>query len=192
MEADWEFDLGGDAPVMDARWAGFVDLRREPERARELAEVKHFPALAAALMRLNGAGSPVWTSKCDFWPAMEAEEFDADEVDAPPGLATHAVGCYIDLLANSDQQLAVPEMAAESCEGLCGRLRAVALRCCRVDLVVRLAAMEKNRTHLGITAYFTACGPDGKIAGETLEACLGAFADTLCGDSTLQLRSTGE
>ena len=37
MEADWEFEVGGDAPVIEARWPGFVDLRRNPERAMEFA-----------------------------------------------------------------------------------------------------------------------------------------------------------
>ena len=35
MEADWEFEVGGDAPVIDACWPGFVDLRRIPGAARE-------------------------------------------------------------------------------------------------------------------------------------------------------------
>jgi hypothetical protein len=30
MEADWEFEVGGDAPVIDALWPGFVDLRLSP------------------------------------------------------------------------------------------------------------------------------------------------------------------
>jgi len=38
MEADWEFEVGPDtaglaAPVIDACWPGFVDLRHNPERA---------------------------------------------------------------------------------------------------------------------------------------------------------------
>ena len=31
MEADWEFEVGGDAPVIEALWAGFVDLRSQPD-----------------------------------------------------------------------------------------------------------------------------------------------------------------
>jgi hypothetical protein len=71
MEADWEFEVGGDAtvpeaPIIDACWSGFVDLQSAPERARLLPEASQFPALADALVKLNGVGSPVWTSKCDF------------------------------------------------------------------------------------------------------------------------------
>ena len=38
MEADWEFEVGGDAPVIEACWEGFIDLRKTPERARQLPE----------------------------------------------------------------------------------------------------------------------------------------------------------
>ena len=40
MEADWEIEIGGDAPVIEAHWFGFVDLRIEPSRANELPETR--------------------------------------------------------------------------------------------------------------------------------------------------------
>jgi hypothetical protein len=109
MEADWEFELGADAagqaaPVIDAAWPGWVDLRRSPELARQLPEAAAFPALAEALIRLNSAASPVWSAKCDYWSSLEAGEFDPDELDAPPGCTSHATGCYIDLLPVSEGQ----------------------------------------------------------------------------------------
>src|SRR5580658_1022540 len=99
MEADWEFEVGGDGPVIEACWAGFVDLRRMPERACDLPESALLPGLAMVLQRLNSEASPFWTSKCDFWPMLEAGEFAPDELDAPPGCAAHAMSCYIDLLS---------------------------------------------------------------------------------------------
>jgi hypothetical protein len=53
MEADWEFEVGPDAaglaaPVIDALWPGFVDLRRAPELAWHLPEAAQLPALAEA------------------------------------------------------------------------------------------------------------------------------------------------
>ena len=124
---------------IEAHWPGFVDLRSSPERAWQLPEAAQLPALAEALAKLNAAASPVWTSKCDFWPRLEPDEFDPDELDAPPGCADHAMGCYIDLLPRSDRQWAQPAMAAAACKRVCGLLRAVPLRCCRVDLVIRRA-----------------------------------------------------
>ena len=179
MEADWEFEVGGDAPVIEAHWAGFVDLRGHPERAGDLSETTQFPALAEALARLNAADSPVWTSKCDFWPHLDAGEFDPDEMDVPTGCTAHAMGCFIDLLPRSDQQWALPEMAEKACKRISGLLHAVPLRCCRADLVIRRAFITPELMSLGITAYLTACGASFAEARRTLEAALAAFTDAL-------------
>jgi hypothetical protein len=191
MEADWEFEVGGEAPVIEAAWPGFVDLRRYPERALELPEAAKLPVLGEALATLNAIDSPVWTSKCDLWPVVDIDEFDADELDAPPGCAAHVMGCYIDLLPRIDRsrnnlQWETPEMAAATCKQVCGLLRAVPLRCCRVDLVVRRALLIPDELNLGITAYLTACGPSPAEATQTLGAALNTFARVLCGYSTLQ------
>jgi hypothetical protein len=184
MEADWEFELGPDAagkaaPVIDAAWAGFVDLRSEPERAWELPEAGQFSAMAEALIKLNAIDSPVWTSKCDFWPRLEEGEFDPDEMAAPPGYATHAMGCYIDLLPRDDQRWILPESAADECRNACRLLRAVLLGCCRVDLVIRRAIVAPDAECLGVTAYLTSCGETTAEAAKTLQAALmvlpGAF-----------------
>src|ERR1700691_6575250 len=184
MQADWEVEEGGDAPLIDTLWQGFVDLRVSPERVSDLPEAAQLPGLAAALLRLNSEGSPVWTSKCDFWPLLEQEEFDADELDAPSGCSTHAVSCYIDILPRADHAWSLPQPAEAACKLLCGLLSSVPLRCCRVDLIVRRALIASGRMDLGpmdlgMTAYITACGPTPAQAARTLEEALIAFADAL-------------
>jgi hypothetical protein len=193
MEADWEFEIGGDAPIIDACWPGFVDLRWRPGPVCDLRSLIHglpeamqFRGLAIALEKLNSNRSPVWTSKCDFWPALESEDFDADELDSPPGSSAYALGCYIDLLPRSDQQWIVPEMAATSCKYLCTRLHTMPLRCSRVDLIIRRALITPDVMDTGITAYFTACGPTLAEAVRTLEFALATFVDALAPYSTLQ------
>jgi hypothetical protein len=191
MEADWEFEVGGEAqvpaaPVIDALWPGFVDLRRTPELAWNLPESAELPALAEALVKLNGAVSPVWTSKCDFWPHLTSDQFDADELDAPPGCSAHAMGCYIDLLPKSARQWALPQMAAVDCKRVCGLLRPIPLRCCRVDLIIRRAFVTPDRLDLGITAYLTGCGSSSAEAARTLQTALSTFADALSGHPTLE------
>ena len=165
--------------MIEACWAGFVDLQRAPEQAMQLPESAHLPALGEALARLNAADSPVWTSKCDFWPHLEQDEFDADELDAPSGCATHATGCFIDLLPKSDQQWIQPAMAEKACKRICGLLNAVPLRCCRVDLVIRRVFITSEVMCLGITAYLTSCGESPAAAAKTLEAAVATFADAL-------------
>jgi hypothetical protein len=184
MEADWEFEVGPDAeglaaPVIEAHWAGFVDLQRHPERAEDLPETAQFPALAKALIKLNAADSPVWTSKCDYWPRLEANEFDPDELDAPSGCTAHAMGCFIDLLPKIDQQWALPDLAEKACKRICGLLNAVPLRCCRADLVIRRALITPDLMELGITAYLTSCGESPAAAARTLETALATFIDAL-------------
>ena len=191
--------MGGDAPVVDAFWPGFVDLRWAPHsacdwaaRVRSLPETTQLPGLAAALKKLNAENSPVWTSKCDFWPVLQPEDFDPDELDAPPGSFTHAAGCYIDLLPKSEQQWQLPDEIASSCKHLCMRLHDVPLSCCRADLIIRRAFIAPGMSGMGITAYITACGPTPAGAARILEAALAAFAQALCAQSTLQWEGTGE
>jgi hypothetical protein len=197
MEADWEFEVGGDAPVIDACWPGFVDLRWTARRLGHAAadlnsrlcslpEVIQLPALGAVLERLNSEDSPVWTSKCDFWPALAAEDFDADELDAPPGDCAHAMACYIDLLPRDEQQwTSVPNLEA-ACQRACIALRAEPLRSCRVDLVVRRALIPESVADMGITAYMTACGATPGAAQSVLQRALATFARVLCPHSTVQ------
>ena len=49
MEADWEVEVGGGAPVIEALWPGFVDLRSNPERSGEIDGGCEFPALGVRL-----------------------------------------------------------------------------------------------------------------------------------------------
>jgi len=186
MEADWEVELGGGAPAIEAQWPGFVDLRLHPERAWQFSEAAHLPALAEALANLNALTSPFWTSKCDLWQVVDLAEFDPDELDAPAGCSAHAIACYIDLLPKGGRQWTLPAEAAAACKRVCSLLRAVPLRCCRVDLVVRRALIAPGQKELGITAYLTACGPSSAEAAQTLEVALAAFARVLRGQSTVE------
>ena len=176
MEADWEVEIGGQAPVIHTDWAGFIDLRLAPERVRQLPETNQLPALAGTLFRLNSPSSPVWTSKCDVW---HPDTFDPDELDAPPGERNCAIACYIDLLPRGDQPWTDPMDAVAACKILCVRLRVVALRRCRVDLVVRRASIAPGPLGLGITAYFTGCGSTSADAATALASALAAFVASL-------------
>ena len=54
MEADWEIEIGGDAPVIEAIWAG-SSICVFPRRAANCSEARQLPGLAEALVRLNAA-----------------------------------------------------------------------------------------------------------------------------------------
>jgi len=191
MEADWEFEVGPNeagiaAPVIEAHWPGFVDLQRSPELAWKLEETAQFPALAAALAKLNAADSHVWTSKCDYWPHLERGEFDPDEMDAPPESAAYGMGCYIDLLPKSDQQWTFPFMVEAACKYICSLLRALPICCCRADFVIRRAFITPELMDTGITVYVTSCGESPDEAAQTLQAALAALTDAFRGHSTVE------
>jgi hypothetical protein len=176
MEADWEFEIGCDAPVIEALWIGFVDLRADPRRALDLTEARQLPGLADALTRLNAMNSPVWTCKTDFFAPGQ---IDPDEFEAEGAEGNHAVACYIDLMMSNDQQWDIPFKAELACRELCTRLRDIPLRRCRVDLVVRRAQIESDLNHLGMTAYLTACGQTESDAKSRLADCLSLFSEVI-------------
>lgn len=175
MEADWDVEIGGDAPVIDAAWSGLVDLRRYPERVDQIAETAALPALRAALVQLNAEPSPVWTSKCDVWVP---EALDADELDAPAEAAVTGLACYIDLLQRGNAWDSVAS-TVDACRRACALLRGQSLRQARIDFVVRRAVFSQHEWGYGVTAYVAACGADeqaaqGFMAG-ALEALCRAF-----------------
>jgi hypothetical protein len=153
-----------------------------------LSETIHFPALAAALEKLNAPASPIWTVKCDWWPALDlaAVGLGRHELDAAEDSVAHAAGCYIDLLPRTEAAWSAQMPAEGAARTLCGAMDRVAIDCCRIDLIVRSAFIVAGRVDLGITAYITACGPTAAQAHETLAQALAAFTDVAANDSTLK------
>jgi len=179
MQADWEVEIGGEAPIIDALWPGCIDLRAFPERVIELIELRDLPQLAEALVRLNRPGSPVWTSKCDVWTVAEIEKFDRFELDAPPDAFVLGGGCYIDLLPARVERWAAHQDAVEFCRQCRDRLRAISMRSSRVDLIVREALSAEGQSAFGITAYVSACGATESLARGQLQRALSAFVDAV-------------
>jgi len=171
MEADWEVEVGGGAPAIEALWSGgtgstgFIDLRTAPGRIGEIAEAASYPPLAALLQALNAPGSPVWTSKCDLWTP------EADEL-----------ACYVDLLPREGVVFSEWQQAATFCRECVARLEAVVpAECgpaCRVDLVIRRATAGPSEG-FGITGYLFAKATEGSGTAAALEAMMAAFADAL-------------
>ena len=195
MEADWEIEVGGGVPVIEALWPGFVDLRKHPERIAEIAEAAAFPALAGLLKALNGTDSPVWTAKCDIWEPEAAGLAGPCAVDE---LAQSALACYVDLLPRADEVFGQWKQAEAFCQEWVARLAAVWLPGCSVELIVR-QAIAGEAEGFGVTAYLSGTGRDQSAAATALAAALVAFAGAIStaaapetAVSKLQLKSTGE
>jgi hypothetical protein len=196
MEADWEVEIGSDAPIIDASWPGFVNLSQVPGRADTLPEVASLPALSNALQQLNSRESSVWTVKCDVWPLPDPGEIDPYEMECDPEIANHAWACYIDILSRASRQWADPAVAVAFCKQLCAQLHLIPLSCCRADLIVRAAiqnsealspeVLDSEVLDHGITVYLTACGRTAQSARQTLETTLRTFTNALCPASAIE------
>jgi hypothetical protein len=184
MEADWEVEVGGGAPVIEALWPGYVNLLQSPERLGEITETVAFPALGDLLLALNGTGSPLWTAKCDVWEPDEIDlgGFSPDANTQPPC----ALACYVDLLPREGKVFAQWKQAEGFCRQWVDGVAALALPGCRADLIVR-QAIAGEADGFGVTAYFSAAGADQAAATEALTAALSAFARTIPSAADLEM-----
>jgi len=173
MEADWEVEIGGGAPVIEADWPRFIDLKSDPKRLGEIEEAAAFPPLAALLLALNAAASPLWTSKCDLWEPEPA-----------------ASACYIDMLPVEGKVFAEWQQAEAFCREHVARLARIALpECgsegdsesrpdCSIALVIR-QAIAGSTEGFGITAYLSAKGMNQADAAANLASVMTAFSGAL-------------
>jgi hypothetical protein len=181
MDADWEVEIGGSAPIIEAAWPGFINLREHPERIGEIAEVNILPPLADLLLKLNATGSPLWTSKCDAW------------IPEAGGLA-----CYVDLLPRDlsifDDWRCVEALCREWVRRLSARevhqinlppgRHAIHIAAhgheseAEVTLVVR-RAITSQREGFGITAYFNTGISEKSKAETAIAATMVAFSNAV-------------
>jgi hypothetical protein len=77
MQADFSVDLGRDAPALEIPWHSndpqvrYYDLKSHPELVQQIPEAQAYPELASFLRRINAAGFPLATAKCDVWSSRE-------------------------------------------------------------------------------------------------------------------------
>jgi hypothetical protein len=177
MEADWEVEIGGDAPVIEAEWPGFIDLRLQPLRISEISEAATFSPLADLLLALNRESSQVFTSKCDAWQ---------------PDSSTSA--CYIDLLPRGGKVFREWQQGEVFCREIVARLKAAERTGriperkpdgvtesspeCSIALVIR-QAIAGHAEGFAITAYLSAKAERSNEASAALAATMAAFADAL-------------
>lgn len=172
MEADWAVEIGAELQRIEADWAGWVDLREQPQQVEILPETAGRRALREVLLLLNDQESLVFTTKCDWWELDPAEidplEFAAEREAVHAGLAS-----YVDVIARDAEIFASFERHEAWVKSATQELRAVEGRRCRADLVVRAAQFE-GRAGFGVTLYAAGCGADTGAAeaawGEALRA----------------------
>ncbi len=177
MEADWAVEIGARLPMIDADWAGFVDLRSDVGAVDSIPETAAEPVLRDALITLNAADSPVFTSKCDLW-ALTPAEIDPDEFGCgATDLLPEGFASWIDVIARDRAVFDSFEQHEAWVRRSTDRLRTAPVLHGRVDLVVRSAVAAASEG-FGITLYAAGCGVDTQAAraawGEVLRAAVAA------------------
>ncbi len=77
MQADFSVELGGDAPALEIPWRSddpglrYYDLKTHPELVLQIPEARAYPELTSFLSRINAAGFPLETAKCDVWSSSK-------------------------------------------------------------------------------------------------------------------------
>jgi len=77
MHADFSVELGRDDPALELPWNSndphvrYFDLKNHPELVDQIPEVVAHPELGSFLARINAAGFPLATAKCDAWSSSE-------------------------------------------------------------------------------------------------------------------------
>jgi hypothetical protein len=187
MEADWSVEVGPQLDGMDVDWDGCVDLRATPDAVGEIPEAARHGPLREALAALNGAESPLFTSKCDVWGLTEAE-IDPDEFGAAAGGTRAGMACYIDVLAREPGLYASFARHEAWAQAVVDRLREYPIPQGRVDLVVR-GAQAGGQEGYGITLYAAGCGCHADAAQAAWAAVLrAAVTATISEADVLPLR----
>jgi len=77
MQADFSVELGRDDAALELPWNSadgavrFYDLKNQPELLQQIPEAVAYPEMGAFLARINAAGFPLATAKCDAWQSRE-------------------------------------------------------------------------------------------------------------------------
>jgi len=170
MDVDWEVEIGGGAPVIEAHWPGLIDLRGHPERIGEVTEASAYPPLADLLVRLNSFESPVWTSKCDVWEPEPGE-----------------LAAYVDLIPRDGSVFSEWPRVEQLCRALVKGMVSLAEleSAAAITLVVRQATTEKA-DGFGITAYFSAEAGSAPPATIAVAGAMVAFSNAIRGAAPLE------
>ena len=98
MHADYSVELGKDDPALELPWSSgdaatrYYDVKQHPDLVLQIPEAGSSPELCAFLTRINAAGFPLQTAKCDHWYSEEV--LPEEEIFNAPGKFVS----YIDLV----------------------------------------------------------------------------------------------
>ena len=188
MLFDWSAACSADDPVLVVPWHDvtsglhFIDLRDDPDALDSIAEAEQFPALLQCLRALNGARSPLFTAKCDVWPAS-AEELAAIalELQAEPEHAVAGQISYLDLLCRDRALFSSFHQQQHLLGRMERRLAALEQPAAIAEAVVRPALMDFTSPQEGfcLSLYIKAVGSTSAAADQAWSGALVAVTSVL-------------
>jgi hypothetical protein len=164
MQADYSVELGREDPVLELPWSAedgarrYFDLKRHPDLVLQIPEAGNCPELSTFLTRINAAGFPLQTAKCDIWYSQEisAEE----EIFGASGKFVS----YVDLVFAADEQRVSFEEHEALAQGLCVLLQRAPEMAATVEFVLRRCYYHQegspgeSTSGFHITSYVTGFG----------------------------------
>jgi uncharacterized protein YjbJ (UPF0337 family) len=144
MHADFSVELGRDDPALELPWRSddpqvrYYDLKSHPELVLQIPEAVAYPPLSAFLTRINAAGFPLATAKCDAWPSSEVtpeEEIFGDRKFVS----------YVDLVFEDESMRCSLEKHEAFARELCRLLGHAPEIAATVELVIRRCYYHQTR-----------------------------------------------
>jgi hypothetical protein len=136
MHADFSVELGRDDPALELPWKSadpavrYYDLKNHPELLQQIPEAMAYPELGAFLARINAAGFPLATAKCDAWQSREVTQ--EEEIYGDRKFVS-----YIDLVFEDETQRCSFEKHEAFAKDLCRLLSQAPEIPAAVEVVIR-------------------------------------------------------
>jgi hypothetical protein len=174
MYVDWSVELGADDPVLEFPWSRseetrqeeicpesvsemhssgkadalrYYDLKTDPTLVDHLPEAQSSSELRKFLLRVNAAGFPLQSAKCDHWFTQEISE--EEEIFAAPC----KFACYVDILFTAaERQLSFADHEDYAAK-LCDLLKSAPEMPASAEIMVRRCFYANHPDHDGY--YFT-------------------------------------
>jgi hypothetical protein len=136
MHADFSVELGREDPALELPWSSpdphvrYFDLKSHPELVQQIPEAVAHPELCSLLSRINTAGFPLATAKCDAWSSSEVDP--EEEI-----FGDHKFVSYIDLVFVNEGDRCSFEKHESFAKELCQLLGRAPEIAATVELVIR-------------------------------------------------------
>jgi len=165
MQADFSVELGHDAPALEIPWRSddphvrYIDLKTHPELVLQIPDAVAYPELATFFSRINAAGFPLATAKCDAWSSSEVSP--EEEIFGDRKFVS-----YIDLIFVEQENRCSFEKHEAFARDLCRLLSHAPEIAAAVELVIRRCYYHQEEFRMPQSAESGNILPERKLRTE--------------------------